>query len=164
MKVVYCFGQPTTKPSLTRFVAAITKVRTARVLARKGSHQSSGILFFLVATSLTQAGICAGNLASHSSLLESLSAPASQLKHLASRISLMDSSLVMASADSSFIIRDHLYSIEDKLKRGRPPPLLKGAGEDTVIDGEPAPEVAPVIDPASISSIRAAPARAGQNG
>ncbi|PQM36014.1 uncharacterized protein Pyn_28009 [Prunus yedoensis var. nudiflora] len=68
------------------------------------------------------------------------------------------------SADSSSIIRDHLYSMEDKLKRGRPPPLLKGAGEDTVIDGEPAPEVDLVIDPTSISSIRAAPARVGQNG
>ncbi|PQM38666.1 uncharacterized protein Pyn_11602 [Prunus yedoensis var. nudiflora] len=86
----------------------------------------------------------------------------------------------MASADSSSIIRDHLYSVEDKLKRGRPPPLLKGVGEDIVIDGEPAPEVAPVIDPASISrccierglfpavplffQFRAAPVRAGQNG
>ncbi|PQP93506.1 uncharacterized protein Pyn_29656 [Prunus yedoensis var. nudiflora] len=57
----------------------------------------------------------------------------------------------MASADSSSIIRDHLYSIEDKLKRGRPPPLLKGVGEDAVIDGELAPDVVPVIDPASIS-------------
>ncbi|PQP91846.1 uncharacterized protein Pyn_12880 [Prunus yedoensis var. nudiflora] len=57
------------------------------------------------------------------------------------------------SADSSSIIRDHLYSMEDKLKRGRPPPLLKGAGEDTVIDGEPAPEVDLVIDPTSISRV-----------
>ncbi|PQM34666.1 uncharacterized protein Pyn_13394 [Prunus yedoensis var. nudiflora] len=41
--------------------------------------------------------------------------------------------------------------MEDKLKRGRAPPLLKGAGEDAVINGEPAPENAPVIDLASIS-------------
>ncbi|CAL9008802.1 unnamed protein product [Prunus brigantina] len=50
-----------------------------------------------------------------------------------------------------FIIRDHLYSIDDRLKRGKPPPLLKGANEDIIIDEEPAPEAIPVIDPASIS-------------
>ncbi|CAL2277779.1 unnamed protein product [Prunus armeniaca] len=58
---------------------------------------------------------------------------------------------IMASGNPPFIIRDHLYSIDDRLKRGRPPPLLKGADEDTIIDEEPAPEATPVIDPASIS-------------
>ncbi|CAL8168094.1 unnamed protein product [Prunus armeniaca] len=57
----------------------------------------------------------------------------------------------MASGNPPFIIRDHLYSIDDRLKRGRPPPLLKGADEDIIIDEEPAPEATPVIDPASIS-------------
>ncbi|CAL8168077.1 unnamed protein product [Prunus armeniaca] len=56
--------------------------------------------------------------------------------------------LVMASADPSPIIRDHFYSLDDILKRGRPPPLLKSAGKDIFIDGEPAPETAPVVDPA----------------
>ncbi|KAI5342822.1 hypothetical protein L3X38_010698 [Prunus dulcis] len=57
----------------------------------------------------------------------------------------------MSSVDLSPIIRDHLYSVEDRLQRGRPPPLLKGADEDIIIDGELAPEATPVIDPASIS-------------
>ncbi|CAL9025139.1 unnamed protein product, partial [Prunus brigantina] len=54
------------------------------------------------------------------------------------------SGLVMASADLSLIMRDHLYSLDDRLKRGRPPPLLKSAYEGIIIDGEPAPETAPV--------------------
>ncbi|CAL9022295.1 unnamed protein product [Prunus brigantina] len=57
----------------------------------------------------------------------------------------------MASSNPPSIIRDHLYSIDDRLKRGKPPPLLKGANEDIIIDEEPAPEAIPVIDPASIS-------------
>ncbi|CAL8152937.1 unnamed protein product [Prunus armeniaca] len=59
--------------------------------------------------------------------------------------------LVMASADLSLIMRDHLYSLDDKLKKGRPPPLLKSADEDIIIDGELASETTPVVDPASIS-------------
>ncbi|CAL9025143.1 unnamed protein product, partial [Prunus brigantina] len=55
------------------------------------------------------------------------------------------SGLVMASADPSLIMRDHLYSLDDRLKRGRPPPLLKSAYEGIIIDGEPAPETAPVF-------------------
>ncbi|CAL9000095.1 unnamed protein product [Prunus brigantina] len=66
----------------------------------------------------------------------------------------------MASGNPPSIIRDHLYSIDDRLKRGRPPPLLKGADEDIIIDEEPAPEATPVIDPASIS--RCCIERAGQ--
>ncbi|CAL9029942.1 unnamed protein product [Prunus brigantina] len=58
---------------------------------------------------------------------------------------------IMASGNLPFIIRDHLYSIDNRLKRGRPPPLLKSTDEDIIIDGEPVPETAPVIDPASIS-------------
>ncbi|CAL2263196.1 unnamed protein product [Prunus armeniaca] len=54
---------------------------------------------------------------------------------------------IIASGNPPFIIRDHLYSIDDRLKRGRPPPLLKGADEDIIIDEEPAPEATPVIDP-----------------
>ncbi|CAL8993072.1 unnamed protein product, partial [Prunus brigantina] len=61
------------------------------------------------------------------------------------------SELVMASADSSLIMRDHLYSLDERLRRGRPPPLLKGVDEDIIIDGESALETTPVIDPASIS-------------
>ncbi|CAL2237134.1 unnamed protein product [Prunus armeniaca] len=56
----------------------------------------------------------------------------------------------MASAGLSSIIRDHLYSTDDKLKRGRPPPLLKSASKDIIIDGEPVPETSPVINLASI--------------
>ncbi|CAL2255872.1 unnamed protein product [Prunus armeniaca] len=52
--------------------------------------------------------------------------------------------LVMASADLSLIMRDHLYSLDDRLKRGRPPPLLKSADEDIIIDGETASETTPV--------------------
>ncbi|CAL8168725.1 unnamed protein product [Prunus armeniaca] len=59
--------------------------------------------------------------------------------------------VIMASTNLSSILRDHLYSTDDKLKRGRPPHLLKSTDEDRIIDGEPAPEIAPVIDPASIS-------------
>ncbi|CAL9011853.1 unnamed protein product [Prunus brigantina] len=44
-----------------------------------------------------------------------------------------------------------LLGLRKRLKRGRPPPLLKSADEDIIIDGEPAPETALVIDPASIS-------------
>ncbi|CAL8173510.1 unnamed protein product [Prunus armeniaca] len=58
---------------------------------------------------------------------------------------------IMASGNPPFIIRDHLYSVDDRLKRGRPPPLLKGADEDVIIDEEPAPEATSVIDPASVS-------------
>ncbi|CAL8169050.1 unnamed protein product [Prunus armeniaca] len=57
----------------------------------------------------------------------------------------------MTSTNPSSILRDHLYSIYDRLKRGRPPPLLKSTDEDIIIYGEPAPEATPVIDPASIS-------------
>ncbi|KAI5324084.1 hypothetical protein L3X38_033157 [Prunus dulcis] len=57
----------------------------------------------------------------------------------------------MTSIGPSSIIRDHLYSTDDRLKRVRPPPLLRGADEDIIIDREPAPEETPVIDPASIS-------------
>ncbi|KAI5317289.1 hypothetical protein L3X38_036996 [Prunus dulcis] len=56
----------------------------------------------------------------------------------------------MASASSSSIIRDHLCSTDDRLKRGRPSPFFKSAGEDIIIDGEPTPETTSVIDPASI--------------
>ncbi|PQQ18429.1 uncharacterized protein Pyn_23523 [Prunus yedoensis var. nudiflora] len=59
--------------------------------------------------------------------------------------------LAMASTDPSLIMRDHLYSLDDKLKRGRPPPLLKSTGEDIAINCEPMPETTPVIDPTSIS-------------
>ncbi|CAL8089891.1 unnamed protein product [Prunus armeniaca] len=59
--------------------------------------------------------------------------------------------VVMKSIGPSSIIRDHLYSMDDKLKRGRPLPLLKSSGEDIVIDGDLVPETAPVVDPASIS-------------
>ncbi|CAL8118411.1 unnamed protein product [Prunus armeniaca] len=58
---------------------------------------------------------------------------------------------IMASGNPPLIIRDHLYSVDDRLKRGRPPPLLKGADEDVIIDEEPAPEATSVIDPASVS-------------
>ncbi|CAL8175193.1 unnamed protein product [Prunus armeniaca] len=58
---------------------------------------------------------------------------------------------IMASSNPPFIIRDHLYSEDDRLKRGRPPPLLKDADEDITIDEEPAPEATPMIDPASVS-------------
>ncbi|KAI5351300.1 hypothetical protein L3X38_004191 [Prunus dulcis] len=57
----------------------------------------------------------------------------------------------MASANPSPIIKDHPYSMDDRLKVGRPPSLLKSTGEDTVIDEEPPPETTPVVDPASIS-------------
>ncbi|CAL9013011.1 unnamed protein product [Prunus brigantina] len=57
----------------------------------------------------------------------------------------------MASADSSLIMRDHLYSLDDRLRRGRPPPLLKSVDEDIIIDEESVLETTPVIDPASIS-------------
>ncbi|CAL2270689.1 unnamed protein product [Prunus armeniaca] len=57
----------------------------------------------------------------------------------------------MTSINPSSILRDHLYSIDDRLKRGRPPPLLKSADEDIIIDEEPASETTPVVDPASIS-------------
>ncbi|CAL9001554.1 unnamed protein product [Prunus brigantina] len=33
--------------------------------------------------------------------------------------------VIMTSINPSSILRDHLYSIDDRLKRGRPPPLLK---------------------------------------
>ncbi|CAL2270468.1 unnamed protein product [Prunus armeniaca] len=59
--------------------------------------------------------------------------------------------VIMASTNLSSILRDHLYSTDDKLKRGRPPPFLKSTDEDIIIDGEPALKIAPVIDPASIS-------------
>ncbi|CAL8163116.1 unnamed protein product [Prunus armeniaca] len=59
--------------------------------------------------------------------------------------------VIMTSINPSSILRDHLYSIDDRLKRGRPPPLLKSADEDIIIDEEPAPETTPVVDPASIS-------------
>ncbi|KAI5317027.1 hypothetical protein L3X38_036734 [Prunus dulcis] len=55
----------------------------------------------------------------------------------------------MASINPQTIIRDHLYSLDDRLKRGRPPPLLQNACEDAVFGEEPAPETSPVIDPAS---------------
>ncbi|KAL6276808.1 hypothetical protein ACE6H2_020409 [Prunus campanulata] len=58
----------------------------------------------------------------------------------------------MASTNPSSIISDHLYSLDDKLERGRPPPLLKNACEDVAVGEEPVPETASVIDPASISS------------
>ncbi|CAL8164131.1 unnamed protein product [Prunus armeniaca] len=61
------------------------------------------------------------------------------------------SRLVMAFVDPSLIMRDHLYSIDDILKRGRPPPLLKSADEDIIIDGEPPSKTTLVVDPASIS-------------
>ncbi|KAI5317580.1 hypothetical protein L3X38_037287 [Prunus dulcis] len=59
----------------------------------------------------------------------------------------------MVSADPSPIIRDHLHSLDDQFKRGWPPPLLKSAGEDIGIDGEPVVETTPVIDTASISRL-----------
>ncbi|CAL2246603.1 unnamed protein product [Prunus armeniaca] len=55
--------------------------------------------------------------------------------------------LAMASADLPLIMRDHLYSLDDRLKRGRPP----CTSEDIFIDREPMPETTPVVDPASIS-------------
>ncbi|CAL8995235.1 unnamed protein product [Prunus brigantina] len=57
----------------------------------------------------------------------------------------------MTSINPSFILKDHLYSTDDRLKRGRPPPLLKNTDEDIIIDGEPAPKATPVIDPVLIS-------------
>ncbi|CAL8993376.1 unnamed protein product [Prunus brigantina] len=45
----------------------------------------------------------------------------------------------MASTNSSSIISGHLYSTDDKLKRGRPPPLLKNACEDIAVGEEPPP-------------------------
>ncbi|CAL8088811.1 unnamed protein product [Prunus armeniaca] len=57
----------------------------------------------------------------------------------------------MASVDPSLTMRDHLYSIDDRLKIGRPPPLLKSADEDIILDGEPVLEVTLVIYPTSIS-------------
>ncbi|CAL9000940.1 unnamed protein product, partial [Prunus brigantina] len=58
--------------------------------------------------------------------------------------------VVMTSINPSSILRDHLYSTDDRLKRGRPPPLLKSTDEDIIIDGELAPATTPVVDPASI--------------
>ncbi|KAL6289204.1 hypothetical protein ACE6H2_006714 [Prunus campanulata] len=43
----------------------------------------------------------------------------------------------MASTNLSSIISGHLYSTDDKLKRGRPPPLLKNACEDVAVGEEP---------------------------
>ncbi|KAL6291862.1 hypothetical protein ACE6H2_000004 [Prunus campanulata] len=57
----------------------------------------------------------------------------------------------MASTNPLSIISDHLYSLDDKLKRERPPPLLKNACEHVAIGEEPVPETASVIDPVSIS-------------
>ncbi|KAL6286731.1 hypothetical protein ACE6H2_011121 [Prunus campanulata] len=57
----------------------------------------------------------------------------------------------MASTNPSSIISDHLYSLDDKLERGRPPPLLKNACEDVAVGEEAVPETASVIDPVSIS-------------
>ncbi|PQM39165.1 uncharacterized protein Pyn_36816 [Prunus yedoensis var. nudiflora] len=57
----------------------------------------------------------------------------------------------MASTNPSSIISDNLYSLDDKLKRGRPLPLLKNACEDVAVGKEPMPKTASVIDPASIS-------------
>ncbi|PQQ02711.1 uncharacterized protein Pyn_11375 [Prunus yedoensis var. nudiflora] len=70
----------------------------------------------------------------------------------------------MASTNPSSIISDHLYSLDDKLKRGRPPPLLKNVCEHVAVGEEPMLETASVIDPASTSSICAASARVGQSG
>ncbi|CAL8992934.1 unnamed protein product [Prunus brigantina] len=61
------------------------------------------------------------------------------------------SRVIMTSTNPSSILRVHLYSTYDRLKRGRLPPLLKSTDEDIITDGEPAPETAPMIDPASIS-------------
>ncbi|KAI5324075.1 hypothetical protein L3X38_033148 [Prunus dulcis] len=93
---------------------------------------------------------------------KSCSTPSSHLRSKRARLPLLEGvsfvrvfivlpRVVMTSIGSSSIIRDHLYSTDDKLKRGRPPPLLRGADEDIIIDREPAPEETPVIDPASIS-------------
>ncbi|CAL9015259.1 unnamed protein product [Prunus brigantina] len=43
----------------------------------------------------------------------------------------------MASTNPSSIISGHLYSTFNKLKRGRPPPLLKNACEDVAVGEEP---------------------------
>ncbi|CAL8168373.1 unnamed protein product [Prunus armeniaca] len=66
-------------------------------------------------------------------------------------ILIVSARVIMTSINPSSILRDHLYSTDDILKRGRPPPLLKGADEDIIIDEEPAPKTTPVVDPASIS-------------
>lgn len=58
----------------------------------------------------------------------------------------------MASINPQSIISDHIYSLDDRLKRGRPPPLLENACEDAVFGEEPALETTPVIDPASKST------------
>ncbi|CAL9024109.1 unnamed protein product, partial [Prunus brigantina] len=65
--------------------------------------------------------------------------------------------VIMTSKNPSSILRDHLYSTDDRLKRGRPPPLLKSTDEDIIIDGEPVPETAPMIDPAETSLIEVVP-------
>ncbi|PQQ01057.1 hypothetical protein Pyn_11117 [Prunus yedoensis var. nudiflora] len=49
----------------------------------------------------------------------------------------------MASTNPSSIISDHLYSTDDKLKRGRPPPLLKNACEDVAVGEEPVSSCVP---------------------
>ncbi|CAL2270269.1 unnamed protein product [Prunus armeniaca] len=43
----------------------------------------------------------------------------------------------MASTNPSSIISGYLYSTDDKLKRGTPPPFLKNACEDVAVGEEP---------------------------
>ncbi|KAL6279072.1 hypothetical protein ACE6H2_015953 [Prunus campanulata] len=49
------------------------------------------------------------------------------------------------------VMKDNLFSLDDGLRRGRPPPSSKNLCEGPLIDEEPAAEAAPIIDPTSIS-------------
>lgn len=46
-------------------------------------------------------------------------------------------------------MKDHLFSLNDGLKKGRPPPSIKNIC--TLMGGEPAPETIPTIDPTTVS-------------
>ncbi|PQP95311.1 uncharacterized protein Pyn_07877 [Prunus yedoensis var. nudiflora] len=49
------------------------------------------------------------------------------------------------------VMKDNLFSLDDGLRRGRPPPSSKNLCEGPLIDEEPAAEATPIIDPTSIS-------------
>lgn len=57
----------------------------------------------------------------------------------------------MASTDLLPIMLDHLYSMDDNLKVGRPLLSLEDARENPIIGDEPSPETSPIIEPTSIS-------------
>ncbi|PQM42280.1 uncharacterized protein Pyn_18592 [Prunus yedoensis var. nudiflora] len=57
----------------------------------------------------------------------------------------------MASTNLPPIMLDHLYSMDDNLKVGGPLLSLEDAHENPIVGDKPSPEIAPVIDPASIS-------------